>query len=180
MIVFKIYDFLSLLVAANPFCQHGFICNKPACDMWGPNTSLNKSPVHGVAHKAHRLQKGPQRQRQSPLMGSKRWSFPMEDAHQRPGQERQHTVREVPAHILRFWCISRTEHSWYFYSWKGLSVRLNYWSHCHAWKADPGDVCFILSNFEQHFSSFKGWDCTSHSLGFVLPFFLPFSASASI
>lgn len=35
----------SLLLAANPFCQQGFICNKPACDMLGPNTSLNKSPV---------------------------------------------------------------------------------------------------------------------------------------
>lgn len=47
----------SLSVAANPFCQQGFISNKPACDMLGPNTSLNKSPVHGMVHKAHRLQK---------------------------------------------------------------------------------------------------------------------------
>lgn len=101
----------SLSVAANPFCQQGFICNKPACDISGPNTSLNKSPVHGVVHKAHRLQKGPQRQSLSPLMGSERLRFPMEDAHQRRGQERQHAVREVPAHISCFWCINRTEHS---------------------------------------------------------------------
>lgn len=111
MIILKIVtSCFSLSVAANPFCQQGFISNKPACDMLGPNTSLNKSPVHGMVHKAHRLQKGPQRQSLSPLMGSERLRFPMEDAHQRRGQERQHTVREVPAHISRFWCINRTEH----------------------------------------------------------------------
>lgn len=151
--------------------------------MLGPKTSLNKSPVHGVAHKAHRLQKGPQRRSLSPLMGSERLSFPKEDAHQRRGQERQLAVREVPTHISCFWCISRTENSWYFVFLNGFSVRLNYWSHvyhCHCRKADPGDVCFTVSNFEQRFSAFKGWHCMSCSLGLALPFFLPSSVPASI
>lgn len=175
----------SLSVAANPFCQQGFISNKPACDMLGPNTSLNKSPVHGMVHKAHRLQKGPQRQSLSPLMGSERLRFPMEDAHQRRGQERQHTVREVPAHISRFWCINRAFVIFVFLN--GSSVRLNYWSHvyhCHAGKliqvASYSYVCFILSNFEQRFSSFKGWHCMTRSLGLALPFFLPSSVPTSI
>ena len=109
-----------LSVAANPFCQQGFIRNKPACDTLGPSASLNKSPMHGVVQRVHRLQKGPQRQSLSSLMGSERLCFHMEDAHQMRGRERQHAVRKVQAYVSHFECISRTEHSCYLYSWTPL------------------------------------------------------------
>lgn len=101
----------SLWVAANPFCQRGFIRNKSACDMLGPNASLNKSPTHSVVHRVHRLQKGPQRQSLSPLMGSERLRFHVEDAHQMRGRERERSDREVQAYVLHFECTSRMQHS---------------------------------------------------------------------
>jgi len=78
-----------LSVAANPFCQRGFIHNKSACDMLDTNASLNKSPTHGMVHRVHMLQKGLQRQSPTSLMGSERQRFFMEDAYQMRGWERQ-------------------------------------------------------------------------------------------
>lgn len=64
-----------LLGAANPFCRRGFIPKQSACDMLAPNAPLNKSPMHGVVHGVHRLQKGPQGLSLSSLMGSERLCF---------------------------------------------------------------------------------------------------------
>lgn len=143
----------SLSVAANPFCQLHFIRNKAACDTLGSNATLNKSPMHSAVHRVHGQQKGPRRQSLSSLMGSERLRFHREDAHQMSGWERREArCQGGPGWRTAFWV--REQNAAFT-----LSVFLNIcrvellatclWLSC--WKADPGDVCFTLSNFKQLF-----------------------------
>lgn len=155
--------------------------------MLGPNTSLNKSPVHGMVHKAHRLQK--RTTETEPLSSNGIRKAALSDGRhsskERPG-ETAHCQGSPSSHIP-FLVHQQNRAFVIFVFLNGSSVRLNYWSHvyhCHAGKliqvASYAYVCFILSNFEQRFSSFKGWHCMTRSLGLALPFFLPSSVPTSI
>lgn len=142
-----------LWVAAHLFCQRGFIRNKAACETVGSSASLRSPPAHSAAHRACGLRKGARRQSLSSLMGSERLRFHRAScsSNERMGE----TGGVLPGKSRLTYCILGAEAA---RSVPGIGMlehpfcRVELSVTCLSlsrWKADPGDVCFGLSNFKQ-------------------------------
>lgn len=168
-----------LSVAANLFCQRGFIRNKAACDTVGSSASLHNPPTHSAVHRVHGLRKGARRQSLSSLMGSERLRFHREDARQMSGWERREACcRGSPGLRIAFWVQKQHAAFPVFVCLNTPSVGLSYRSRvyrCHAGKLTQAMFASDSAILNSFFLNFKGSHHVTHS-----PFFIFFPVPASI